>query len=1013
MRWLLVFVVLVVSVIVGIEAILSKILADQLHKTGIVFEDVSVTSVGLDGIDTIQIKNLKFPPEWNLPGITLQKAEFAAGYDFTQLIKEKKLMELTIKQLDLSVDVDLLEFEKTEKEPIDYRELPKIVFDSLPEVMPIDKLKIESGNINLTRSGEVKFSIPFQLSFDSTGALEIQAQNFQFKTTYNQNMGHAIAKLQFQVKESSPAIAEIVHGDFPNVNGFSLTGELSVSNKRFKDANVSFNLNEVQSKYGDISASKFRINCAKDLRLKNLQFESDFSNIDTDAFTSEKGRVEIDIKSDLPSRFQFESVRGYLNEQYYKRISSNTKVLNSQVESEGKVEVITGEVIPLKVNLDHSYVSKLMNWLVAPVGTMPSPPDFKELIDATNINIGPVVLEESEFLNATASWLPAAFLSGVINIQREPGGKPTRISVKDAAIKFPESGLLLSEMDTEINCTLFPDVKSVGTPELKIGKIQLSDIQLTEGKIPFHFQPTSKSSAFSTGKSTIKAFGGMLEIFPFSFATNGRDTLTFPRLELADLKTEEILKIFEDLPIEATGILDGVVQLKYHQQKVSIFSAQINVEKSTSIKLKVDAKKHLSDTVEEYSPEWEQMRRIESILSDLKISKFKINKVNQTEGTTLQLSVNHKSNKENIGLELTLETLPAKGQITANGKVNLFDETIPFQSSLAHDICTSLDSLASNPASEFPAIPTLEELLSGFEMKIGPVELSKSPLPSKLIPTLPDLSVTGTFFAQREKGNNPVDVQVNVKELKTPEQDLTVTGLVTNPSVDFIPAFQTKGQPVLSIENIRMKNWELKDGEFPWQILPPSSKGHNSILFTTGGEFQTLGGALAVGATSVELNGSRTTTTGRLLLKDIDFEKITQLTETPPLVLTGIFNGEIPFVFSPNDFDLKKGFLQMQSASDGRLEYDAMGRFTKNHEPGSRTWKNMNMAERALRNLNLSDIKLEFKPENDPDLPLRAYIKGSHEDNNKKINLELTLNLRGDIKEILQQAASGKLELVP
>lgn len=1012
MRWLLVFAVLVVGVIVGIEAILSKILSDQLHKTGIVFEDVSVTSVGLDGIDTIQIKNLKFPPEWNLPGITLQKAEIAAGYDFTQLIKEKKLKELTIKQLDLSVDVDLLEFEKTEKEPIDYRELPKIVFDSLPEVMPIDKLKIESGNINLTRSGEVKFSIPFQLSFDSTGALEIQAPNFQFKTTYNQNMGHAIAKLQFQVKEVSPAIAEIVQEEFPNVNGFSLTGELSVANKRFKDANVSFDLNEIQSKYGQLSASKFRLNCANDLRLKNLQFESDFSSILTDVFTSDKGRIEIDIKSDFTSRFQFESDRGYLSEQYYKRISFNTKVLNSQVESEGKVEVITGEVIPLRVNLDHPYVSKIMNWLVAPVGTMPSLPGFKELIDATNINIGPIVLEESELLNATVSWLPAAYLSGVINIQREPGGKPTRISVKDAAIKFPESGLLLSEMYTEINCTLFPDVKSVGTPELKIGKIQLADIQLSEGKIPFHFQPTSKTSAFSTGKSTIKAFGGMLTIFPFSFAENGRDTLTFPILELDGLKAEEFLKISEDLPIKSNGSLDGVIQLKYHQQKVSIFSAQINIEESTSINLKVDAKKHLSDTVEEYSPEWEQMRRIESILSDLKISKLKINKVNQTEGTTLQLSVNHKSNKENVGLELKLQSIPVKGQVSAEGKVHLFGEAIPFKSSLAHDICTSLDTWASNPASEFPAIPTLEELLSGFEMKIGPVELSKSPLPSKLIPTLPNLSVTGTFFAQREKGNNPVDVQVNVKELKIPEQDLTVTGLVTNPSVDFIPAFQTKGQPVLSIENIRMKNWELKDGEFPWQILPPSSKGHNSILFTTGGEFQTLGGALAVGATSVELNGSRTTTTGRLLFKDIDFEKITQLTETPPLVLTGIFNGEIPFVFSPNDFDLKKGFLQMQSASDGRLEYDAMGRFTKNHEPGSRTWKNMNMAERALRNLNLSDIKLEFKPENDPDLPLRAYIKGSHEDNNKKINLELTLNLRGDIKEILQQAASGKLELV-
>jgi len=201
---------------------------------------------------------------------------------------------------------------------------------------------------------------------------------------------------------------------------------------------------------------------------------------------------------------------------------------------------------------------------------------------------------------------------------------------------------------------------------------------------------------------------------------------------------------------------------------------------------------------------------------------------------------------------------------------------------------------------------------------------------------------------------------------------------------------------------------ELQNGELPWVLHK------EGILQTPGCKFDTLGGSVSLGGTAVKLKGSETMTTGLLTMQNIDFEQILALADKPPLQLKGVFNGQLPFLFNMEKLEpAMGGFLQMQSESEGHLEYDAKGRFTQNQKPGSRGWKNMDMAERALKDLNISGITLHFLPEEDPLLPLRAVIKGSHQTNNQKINLELTLNLRGDIKEILKKAAQGNLELVP
>ena len=73
----------------------------------------------------------------------------------------------------------------------------------------------------------------------------------------------------------------------------------------------------------------------------------------------------------------------------------------------------------------------------------------------------------------------------------------------------------------------------------------------------------------------------------------------------------------------------------------------------------------------------------------------------------------------------------------------------------------------------------------------------------------------------------------------------------------------------------------------------------------------------------------------------------------------------------------------------------------------------MLLAERALLELDLSEMELELflDDESGAPLPARATIKGTYEEKNSKINLNLTLNLRGEVEMILRNAAKGKLDL--
>ena len=449
------------------------------------------------------------------------------------------------------------------------------------------------------------------------------------------------------------------------------------------------------------------------------------------------------------------------------------------------------------------------------------------------------------------------------------------------------------------------------------------------------------------------------------------------------------------------------------------------------------------------------------------VLRMDITAKHESKGETLGLD---------LGIKLFGEDAEGGAALAVDGSLILGRESIPWKARIQNPYFEELAKWFQSPAEQLPEMEEPQQLVDSLALEIGPVELATSSLANWLVPGLPTTDLTGTLSLSRKPGEDAAHLEVAFQEFSIPENKLTLSGIQTraaigwkptphivgealvtiqairsndielegtsvtaklspgeeilhlelhtpkltveeqgvsisqirtNAAVGWNPVPHTIGDALLAIDRIEVKNWELENAKLPWQLLK------EGVLKTPGGEVATLGGFIKLGATSVVLNGPDTLTTGLFQLKDIHFEEILALSETPPLFLKAEFDGMVPFVFQGTKLVPMPGTLHLKDMTNALLKYDAKGQLTQNQEPGTLGWKNMDMAEKALQDLQIHALTLKLYPDNDRDLPIQAMVKGSHDNGKRKINLELTLNLRGDVKAILEQAAKGQLEFSP
>ncbi len=358
--------------------------------------------------------------------------------------------------------------------------------------------------------------------------------------------------------------------------------------------------------------------------------------------------------------------------------------------------------------------------------------------------------------------------------------------------------------------------------------------------------------------------------------------------------------------------------------------------------------------------------------------------------------------KSNIAAEISGNQLGIQGEVQFSGI------KIPFKAGGNNSSFEQiLQTAASFKQPKTEQLPKPEEILNALSASVGPVELKESPVLNTLPTGLPEANMSGTFSLEGNLGQQIFTLKADKAGLHFPEKNLQVSDITTVLKIKTDPAPHTLEATILKIGKITLNQLELRNGELPVTLL------ESGILLTPGGAFETLGGTLSLGPATLQPNGYETLATGILLLEDIDFQKVLALAETPPLELEGQFGGTLPFRYAQHELELESGILRMNPGTSGRLKYEATGKFTEKSEPGSTQFKKMQFAERAMKNLQLKEMEIQLFTEDSQGrpLPAKASIRGTYEEKNSKINLNLDLNLRGEVEKIIRNAAKGQLDL--
>ena len=382
---------------------------------------------------------------------------------------------------------------------------------------------------------------------------------------------------------------------------------------------------------------------------------------------------------------------------------------------------------------------------------------------------------------------------------------------------------------------------------------------------------------------------------------------------------------------------------------------------------------------------------------------------NHFDGKDLTLSMQSESATMN---DLPVTGIAVNGKISSNalnlkGDIDFVGVRIPFRIESQTDVLGPIIDISGQGRNPKPDEIDLDTILNAASFDIGPIELMENPILNLIPSGLPESYTSGEIKLLGSVMKDTYTLVLTNASVHFPENDLRISESNTSVSFSMNNGLRTLDDATLSIGSLSIGKLEISNGSIPFSILP------GNIFRTFGGSFEALGGNINLGPTTVQPDGYDTITTGILFFENIDFRKILQLTDTPPLELEGAFGGQLPFVFQKHGLELQSGFLRMNPGSAGRLQYEANGSFTRNVQPNTLQFKNMELAERALLGLDLSEMELKLFVEDGTGnkLPARAIIKGTYEEKNRKINLDLTLNLRGEVEKVLRNAAKGKLDL--
>ena len=198
----------------------------------------------------------------------------------------------------------------------------------------------------------------------------------------------------------------------------------------------------------------------------------------------------------------------------------------------------------------------------------------------------------------------------------------------------------------------------------------------------------------------------------------------------------------------------------------------------------------------------------------------------------------------------------------------------------------------------------------------------------------------------------------------------------------------------------------LKDGEVRFDLL---SSGDKIIEFL---EIHALGGVVTLEETKI----GETTNDLELVAKarGLHSQEIIFLFDDLDARMDGNLSGVLNLRNTPHSgWDFTGGALSLDSSEAARLFLNTNGLLTEGLEVGSSEFKNMDLLEKALQDLNLDAFNVIFKVLDNGERVVEMNVRGESEVEGKDISVEYRPKIIGGLDALIQQADLSKWGINP
>ncbi len=300
---------------------------------------------------------------------------------------------------------------------------------------------------------------------------------------------------------------------------------------------------------------------------------------------------------------------------------------------------------------------------------------------------------------------------------------------------------------------------------------------------------------------------------------------------------------------------------------------------------------------------------------------------------------------------------------------------------------------------------SLEDGGTAIEFSLPPYRFESDPIVGVLVPALGSGTLTGeveltvdSTYLSRDEITGKAIFSGSDLSLSSDTLGLSLSGGEVLLELSHLLPLRSLPIQRFYAELIQFGQIELRDVETLFEL-----RSH-TLLWIRSFSAHAFGGR--VEAKDIEMDLNDLAVDLDLSLEKVSLEELVALSDQFPGEATGVVDGRIRARWRNNSIEIGTSFLDLAASGDSVLKLSLDGKEIEPGEPGYLLLQNLGssaVAVESLRHVQVEYARLDLFNPGNADSPNRLQLKGISLSVDPIAPIDLTVNLRGDVKESIEQ----------